>query len=54
MINYRFWKEARLENHDYITAYCPELLDRLGPFIFDMLKGEITVQEAISGTRWNI
>ncbi|MCR5214821.1 MAG: hypothetical protein K6E10_10440 [Eubacterium sp.] len=49
MINYRFWKEARLETEDYITAYCPELLDRLAPFIFDMLKGRISVQEAISG-----
>ncbi len=31
------------------NAYCPELLDLLAPFIFDTLKGDITVEDAISG-----
>lgn len=49
MINYRFWREAEEETHDYLTAYCPELLDLLAPFIFDTLRGDITVEDAISG-----
>ena len=53
-INYKFWKNARLETHDYITAYCPELLDKLSPFIFGALKGEMSVSEAILGIETRI
>ena len=51
MINYRFWYEAMEETHDYLTAYQPELLDKLGPFIFGVLRGVISINEAISGIK---
>lgn len=49
MLNYSFWKMAELETNDYITAYQPELLDKLAPFIFGVLKGDMTVNDAIAG-----
>ncbi|MCR5389545.1 MAG: hypothetical protein K6E77_02180 [Lachnospiraceae bacterium] len=49
MLNYRFWKMAETETDDYITAYQPELLDKLAPFIFGVLRGELTTDEAILG-----
>lgn len=51
IINYDFGEKARHETHDYITAYCPELLDRLAPFIFRTLKGEMNVSDAIFGIK---
>lgn len=49
MLNYRFWKMAETETDDYITAYQPELLDKLAPFVFGLLKGELTADDAILG-----
>lgn len=54
MINYDFWKMARYETHDYITAYCPELLDRLAPYIYGMLKNNLSIMEAISGIKTDL
>lgn len=54
MLNYRFWRTAELETDDYITAYQPELLDKLAPFIFGVLKGELTAEDAISGIEHDI
>lgn len=47
MINYDFWETAPVETSDYLTAYCPELLDRLAPPVFRVLLGKYTVEEAI-------
>ena len=46
MINYDFWELANIETLDYMTAYCPELLDRLAPAIFGVLRGDQTINEA--------
>ena len=54
MLNYRFWRTAESETDDYITAYQPELLDKLAPFIFGVLKGELTAEDAISGIEHDI
>ena len=54
MLNYRFWRTAELETNDYITAHQPELLDKLAPFIFGVLKGELTAEDAISGIEHDI
>jgi len=54
MLNYRFWRTAELETNDYITAYQPELLDKLAPFVFGVLKGELTAEDAISGIEHDI
>ena len=47
IINYDFYELAPLETEDYITAYCPELLDELSPAIFPLLLGKISLQQAI-------
>lgn len=47
MIPYDFWEIAPIETADYLTAYCPELLDRLTCDIFGVLVGKITAEEAI-------
>ena len=54
MLNYMFWRAVELETNDYITAYQPELLDRLAPFVFGVLKGELTADDAISGIEHDI
>lgn len=48
MINYDFLEVAPVETSDYLTAYCPELLDRLSFAIFGVLLGQITPEEAIT------
>lgn len=48
MINYDFLEVALVETSDYLTAYCPELLDRLSSAIFGVLLGQITPEEAIT------
>lgn len=48
MINYDFLEVAPIETADYLTAYCPELLDKLSPAIFGVLIGQFTSDEAIS------
>lgn len=47
IINYDFWEVAPVETADYLTVYCPELLDRLAPPVFGVLLGQFTVDEAI-------
>lgn len=48
IIPYDFLDLAPPETLDYITAYCPELLDRLAPPIYRVLLGKETVEGAIS------
>lgn len=47
IINYDFYKLAPLETEDYITAYCPDLLNKLSPVIFSLLLGKINLQQAM-------
>ena len=47
IINYDFWEVAPIETADYMTAYCPELLDRLALPVFGVLFGQITCDEAV-------
>ena len=47
IINYDFWEVAPIETADYMTAYCPELLDRLALPVFGVLLGQITCDEAV-------
>lgn len=54
MINYDFWEVAPLETADYITMYCPELLEILSYPIFCVLLGKITSDEAKERVRRNI
>lgn len=46
IINYDFYKLAPLETEDYITAYCPDLLNKLSLAIFSLLLGTIDLQQA--------
>ena len=46
IINYDFYNLAPLETEDYITAYCPDLLNKLSPTIFSLLLGTIDLQQA--------
>ena len=54
IINYDFWEVAPIETCDYMTAYCPELLDKLAYPIFGVLKGELSVDNAIEYIKANI
>lgn len=47
IVNYDFYKLAPLETEDYITAYCPDLLNKLSPAIFSLLLGKIDLQQAM-------
>ena len=47
IINYDFWEVAPIETADYMTAYCPELLDRLALPVFGVLLGQIRSDEAV-------
>lgn len=47
IINYDFYEIAPLETEDYVTAYCPELLDKLSPAIFSLLTKKITLEQAM-------
>lgn len=47
IINYDFYGVAELESEDYITAYCPDLLDKLSPPIFLLLLGKINYEQAV-------
>ena len=47
VIAYDFYAIAPLETEDYITACCPELLDRLAPAIFGTILGKLNVEQAI-------
>lgn len=48
IINYDFYEMAPVETADYLTAYCPELLDKLSPAIYSVLLGQLTVDKAIA------
>lgn len=54
IINYDFWEVAPVETEDYITIYCPELLDRLTYAIFGVLLGQISSDDAKSKIRQDI
>lgn len=54
IIPYDFWEIALLETADYLTAYCPELLDGLTYDIFGVLIGKITADEAIRSIKRDI
>lgn len=54
VINYDFYEVAPLETEDYITACCPELLDKLSPAIFSLLLGKINLEQSISYVKKNI
>jgi len=46
IVNFDFWNLAPLETADYITIYCPELLERLSYAVFGVLLGRITFEDA--------
>ena len=48
MIAYDFYSVAPLETEDYITACCPELLDKLSTTIFGVLLGQLSIEQAIA------
>ena len=48
VIAYDFYSVAPLETEDYITACCPELLDKLSPAIFGVLLGQLSIEQAIA------
>lgn len=54
MINYDFWEIAPLETADYITIYCPELLDRLTYPVFGVLLGKLSADDAKERIRQEI
>lgn len=54
IINYDFFEAAPVETMDYLTAYCPELLERLSPPIFWVLIGQRTADESIAYIKKNI
>lgn len=55
IINYDCWGEvAPIETLDYMTIFCPELLDKLAYPIFSVLKGERAVEEAVEYINSNI
>ncbi len=45
IVNYDFYEVAPVETEEYITAYCPELLDRLSPAIFGVLLEQLTFDQ---------
>lgn len=47
VIAYDFYTIAGLETEDYITACCPELLDKLAPAIFGVILGQLNAEQAI-------
>ena len=47
IIPYDFYELAPLETEDYITAYCPELMDRISIPIFGVLLENMSIGEAI-------
>lgn len=48
IINFDFWENAPIETADYMTAYCPELLDKLAIPVFSVLEGKMSSDEAIA------
>ena len=54
IIAYDFWEVAPIETLDYMSIYCPELLDKLTYPIFGVLGGILTAEEAIAYINDNI
>lgn len=54
ILNYDIIELAPVETLDYMTAYCPELLDGLAPPIFGVLRGKQSLDEAINYIDTNI
>lgn len=54
IINYDFFEETPVETADYLTAYCPQLLDKLPPAIFCVLSGQAKEDECIEYIMKNI
>lgn len=54
MIPYDFFELAPLESEDFITAYCPSLLDELSPAIFGVLFGRLDTEQTIEYIKKNI
>ena len=48
-----FWV-APLEIQDFITAGLPSLLEELAPYIFGVLLGNLTAEDAIGYIKQNI
>lgn len=48
MIPYDFFDRAKIETLDYLTGYCPELLDRLSLPIYGVLLGNMSADSAIA------
>lgn len=48
IINYDFYEMAPVETADYLTAYCPRLLEMLAVPIYGLLLGNMTVEESIA------
>lgn len=46
VIPYDFFAVAPLETCDYITAFCPELLNKLSPAIFFLLLGKFSFEDS--------
>lgn len=46
IIPYDFFFFAEVETKDYITALCPEILDKLSPAIFGLVLGEINLKQS--------
>lgn len=54
VVNYDFMDVAPLETADYITIYCPELLELLSPVIFGVLLSMMTAKEAVMFIKSNV
>lgn len=54
VILYDFYEISPIITADYITACIPELMDKLSPFIFGVLAGNITTEDAIKYVKTNI
>lgn len=54
IVPYDFYEVAPLETEDFLTAACPELLDKLSPAIFGVLLGQLKVNQAIGYVKENI
>lgn len=54
VIPYDFYEVAPLETEDYITAACPELMDKFSKAIFLLLLGEIDIEQAKTLIKQNV
>lgn len=54
MIPYDFYEVAPLETEDFLTAACPDLLNKLSVSIFFLLLGRISTEQAISNVKIDI